>query len=127
VARSDCGIYIFYVYRHYRWRVFLQTVDDYPLCDHLEPAELPGFGELAPKRSCADLSPQSTVRNAWRIGCFSAASTGQQNAFLTTSQGFDLQRVVTAVAILIDPFAYRVAREGSEPRARTGLPKRQGR
>ena len=49
-AQTVASIF-FYVYRHYLWRVFLQTLDDYPLRDHPELAELPGFGELAPKRS----------------------------------------------------------------------------
>ena len=52
MAGSDCGIYIFFTYIVIiLWRVFLQTLDDYPLRDHPELAELPGFGELAPKRS----------------------------------------------------------------------------
>jgi hypothetical protein len=44
------------LYRHYRWRVFVQTVDDYTLRDHPELGDLPGFGELAPKENRADLS-----------------------------------------------------------------------
>ena len=42
MARSDCRIYILYAYRHYRWRIF-QTVDDYPLRDHLRTVPSTGL------------------------------------------------------------------------------------
>jgi hypothetical protein len=44
------------LYRHYPWKVFVQTVDNYTIGDWPQLLELDGMGELNPRESRADLS-----------------------------------------------------------------------